>query len=137
MNNRPATLAALALLAVAVAACSAAPASTASPTASSSAPANVAIRTAPVANALCMDALLSGTLARHAQTGLGVTGADGQQMPVEWPFRYSARGLGGRLVLVDDTGKIVAREGDRIQVGGGFGNILWHACGPVTVAQGG
>jgi hypothetical protein len=29
----------------------------------------------------------------------------------------------------------VAREGDEITVGGGFGNGLWHACGGVTVTR--
>ncbi len=80
-----------------------------------------------------MDALMTGTLARHPQSGLGITGTDGQSMAVEWPFRYSARLETGRIVLVDETGKVVAREGDEISVGGGFGNAFWHACGPVNV----
>ena len=129
MNIR---LAVLALLAVVLAACSAAPAVTVAPTVAP----NVALRTAPVANAACMDALMSGALARHPQTGLGITSAEGQANAVEWPFGYSARNEGGRIVLVDATSKVVAREGDKIQVGGGFGNVIWHACGPVSVAQG-
>jgi hypothetical protein len=83
-----------------------------------------------------MEALLTGRLARDARTGLGVTAADGQQMAVQWPFGYSARIDGGRLALVDETGKVVAHEGDTIQVGGGFGNVMWHACGPVSVGDG-
>ena len=59
-------------------------------------------------------------------------------MPVEWPFRYSARMEGTRIVLLDDRGVVVAREGDRIQVGGGMGpgpapNAVWFACGLVQV----
>lgn len=132
MNAIIRRLGATLLVAVAITACSGTPAATAVPTD----PPTVAIRTAPVDNDICMDALMSGTLARHAQTGLGITGADGQQMAVEWPFRYSARVDGGRVVLRDETGKVVAREGDRIQAGGGFGNAVWHACGPVALQNG-
>lgn len=83
----------------------------------------------------CMDALLGGKLTRHAETGLGVTSADGTSTAVEWPFGYTARNELGKLVLLDKTGKVVAREGDEITVGGGFGNTLWHACGGVNVAK--
>ena len=80
-----------------------------------------------------MDALLSGKLTRHAQTGLGVTAGDGAQVAVEWPFGYSAHIDRGIAVLLDDKGNEVAKEGDQIQVGGGLGNAIWHACGPVSV----
>jgi hypothetical protein len=80
-----------------------------------------------------MDALLSGKLTRHAQTGLGVTAGDGTQVAVEWPFGYSAHIDGGIAVLLDDKGNEVAKEGDQIQMGGGLGNAIWHACGPVSV----
>jgi len=143
MINRLATMALLAVAAVATTACAGAPAATTTPsavptatTAVPSATPAIAITTAKVANAICMEALMTGKLARDARTGLGVTAADGQQMPVEWPFGYSARNDGGRLALVDETGVIVAREGDTVEVGGGFGNVMWHACGPVTVGQG-
>jgi hypothetical protein len=150
MINRLATMALLAVAAVATTACAGAPAATKTPSAAPTAtiavptatpavpnatPA-IAITTAKVANAICMEALMTGKLARDARTGLGVTAANGQQMPVEWPFGYSARNDGGRLALVDETGVIVAREGDTVEVGGGFGNVMWHACGPVTVGQG-
>lgn len=94
----------------------------------------VTLRTAPAPPQACMDALLVGTLARHPFTWLGITSADGQSTPVEWPFGYTARGEGGRIVLVDESGIVVAREGDEILVGGGFGTNLWHACGSVSVA---
>jgi hypothetical protein len=143
MLYRLATLTLLAVSAVTFAACSAAPAATTAPSATTPGVASpgalpnttpaIAITTARMANAMCMDALMTGRLARDARTGLGVTAADGQQMAVEWPFGYSARNDGGRLALVDETGKVVAREGDQVQVGGGFGNVMWHACGPVSV----
>ena len=130
-NARIRRLLAGSLIVIAVAACS--PAASATP----AAPATIAqalIRTAPVQPDACMDALLGGTLARNAQSGLGVNN-EGEQMAVEWPFRYSARLEGGRMALLDETGKVVAREGDEITVGGGFGNQFWHACAPVTVTR--
>lgn len=132
-NARTRRLLAGSLLLLALAACS--PAASAAPTAPASAAQAFGIRTAPVEPQACMDALLGGTLARHAQSGLGVASADGQQTAVEWPFRYSARLEGGRVVLLDETGKVVAREGDAITVGGGFGTLFWHACAPVTVTR--
>ena len=80
---------------------------------------------------------MGGKLAKHPQSGLGISSADGSQSPVEWPFRYSARVEFGRVILLDETGKVVAREGDEITVGGGFGNQFWHACAPVTVTKAG
>lgn len=132
-NVRIRRLLAGSLLVIAVAACSPA----ASPTPLASAPAGqaVGLRTAAVQPQACMDALLGGTLTKHAQSGLGITSADGQQTPVEWPFRYSSRLEGGRIILLDETGKVVAREGDELNVGGGFGNQFWHACAPVTVTR--
>lgn len=93
----------------------------------------VGLKTAPAVNTICMDALLGGTLTRHAQTGLGVTSADGQSTAVEWPFGYTSRQEGTKVALLDEAGKVVAREGDQISVGGGFGDDMWHACGGVFV----
>jgi hypothetical protein len=92
-----------------------------------------AIRTAADSTLMCMDALLAGTLTRSAASGLGVAAENGQSTAIEWPFGYSARVEADRVVLVDETGKVVAREGEAISLGGGLGNALWYACGPVTV----
>jgi hypothetical protein len=126
------------LLSGVAAACASSSAGSAVSTASASAAAvaaPVGLRTAPQVAQACMDALMTGTLARHPQSGLGITADDGQSMAVEWPFRYSARAESGRILLLDENGKVVACEGDEISVGGGFGNAFWHACGPVTVQQ--
>lgn len=120
------------LVIVAVAACS--PAAPASPSPAATAQA-FQLRTAAAKPQACMDALIGGKLARHARSGLGITAVDGVQTPVEWPFRYSAWLVDGRVVLHDETGKLVAREGDEITVGGGFGDLLWYACAPVTVTR--
>jgi hypothetical protein len=92
------------------------------------------LRTAQAPPQACMDALIVGKLVRHPASGLGIASPDGQLTAVEWPFGYSAREEGGRIALVDDRGQVIAREGDEISVGGGFGANLWHACGSVSVA---
>lgn len=132
---------ALILAAAAIAACGAGTGPTAAPSqAPSAAPSAgpsfepLLITRADQGGLACMDALITGKLTRHAGTGLAVTGPDGKQTPVEWPFGYSAHIEDGVAVLVDEKGNAVAREGDQIQMGGGFGNVMWHACGGVTVA---
>jgi hypothetical protein len=120
-RSRDTKIAAFALVAIALAGCSILSPAT-------------GIRTAPAPAQACLAALLGGTLAEHPQSGLGVTSADGQATAVEWPFGYTARNDMGSLLLVDERGRVVAREGDEVSVGGGFGNQFWHACGPVTVS---
>jgi hypothetical protein len=94
----------------------------------------VAIRTARVPSQACDDALISGVLATHPASGLGIAAPDGTATPVEWPFGWSARNEAGRVALLDATGKVVAREGDRVTVGGGLGaEDVWFACGPLSV----
>jgi hypothetical protein len=79
-----------------------------------------------------MDALITGRLARNAGSGLGLISPGAPPVVVEWPFRYSAREEGGRIALVDETGTVVAHEGDFVQMGGGMGQMnIWYACGPV------
>jgi hypothetical protein len=95
----------------------------------------VAIRTAPEVAQACMDALAGGILAANNASGLGINSADGDEMAVEWPFGYTARNNLGTIELLDETGKVVAKDGDEITVGGGFGNQFWHACGPVSVTK--
>ena len=147
MKNQVTRLIAASMLMGTLAACNAGsggsptstPGATGSPTASpvvgNTAPAGaqVLIKVPAAEPQACMDALLSGTLAVNNQTGLGVENG-GEKMAVEWPFGYTARMELGVIVLVDETGKSVAKVGDEISVGGGFGNQLWHACGPVTKA---
>ena len=127
-------LAAGALIVVAIAACGSPAATSPTPSPASAATSSAiefGILTAAREPDACMDALMSGTLARHAQSGLGIAN-EGEQTPVEWPFQYSARVVEGRVILFDETGKPVAAEGDSITVGGGFGNQFWHACAPVN-----
>lgn len=109
MNHR---LAALALIAVVLAACS-----------------PVQLRTAPAPVDACEDALGSGRLVTSQQSELALQGTTGEVFQVLWPFGYSARSAGTGVELLDETGKVIAREGDFIQAGGGFGvNGVFGAC---------
>jgi hypothetical protein len=134
VNTRFVRLLAGSVLLVVAAACSGAAAPSPS-TPAATAGQRFDIRSAAVEPQACMDALIGGTLARSAQSGLGITGADGKANAVEWPFRWTASIELGRVALRDETGKVVAREGDEITIGGGFGNQLWYACAPLTVTK--
>jgi hypothetical protein len=96
----------------------------------------VALRTAREPNDVCMMALLVGTLVRDPETGLGVSGGRGEATPVLWPFGYTARLELDKVVLADETGRTIAREGDQVSLGGGSGaDELWRACPGVDVMQ--
>jgi hypothetical protein len=78
------------------------------------------LRTGPQnAGNACDAALISGTLARSEATGLGVRNDDGVVDPVVWPFGFSIRQDLTTVVLIDAAGRTLAREGDRIEAGGG------------------
>ena len=93
----------------------------------------VGLRTAPAKVQACEDALIAGELVPSAASGLAVQGADGVT-EVLWPFGYSATRETTGLVLRDETGRILVREHERIQMGGGLGaNNVWAACaGSIT-----
>jgi hypothetical protein len=84
--------------------------------------------------AACMAALLTATLVRHPNTGLGLRSDDGHVIGVIWPFGYSARDDGGRLAVVDRSGKVLAHEFDTVSVAGGFAGdeTLLTGCGGIT-----
>ena len=69
-------------------------------------------------NRACPAALLEGRLVRDERWGVAIEWEHGRQK-VRWPHGYFAR-LNGRLELVSGSGVVVAREGDRIGIGGGF-----------------
>jgi hypothetical protein len=83
---------------------------------------SVQLKTAAAPVQACEDALGSGRLVANAQSGLGFADPAGAATPILWPFGYSARrGVSG-LEILDETGVVVAREGDFVQAGGGTGN---------------
>lgn len=70
----------------------------------------------------CNLALISGVLIQEAASGLGLRDGAGNVRGVVWPFGYSAGREFLHVVLIDRAGQIVAREGDRVEMTGGYGN---------------
>jgi hypothetical protein len=83
-----------------------------------------------------MEALLPGTLVAHPDSGIGVRFiGDGSVYEVRWPHGWTGRRFGERVVLLDEHRRIVAREGDTVEVGGGESAGEWMACGGVEVVE--
>lgn len=94
------------------------------------------LRTAAAPAGGCDAALTAGRLVSSRESGLSLRPADGgPNIAVTWPFGYSAGGFVGSLELRDEEGRLLAREGDFVQVGGGMGgDDSWVACaGSVSV----
>lgn len=88
----------------------------------------VALRTATVKVDACEQALLAGELVASNLSGLAIRNAD-TVTEVLWPFGYTANRESAGLVLRDPTGKVVGREGQRVEMSGGLGaNNVWTAC---------
>ena len=87
----------------------------------------------------CPGALLEGTLVRHDEAGVAVE-MDPNLPPavVVWPHGWSARDVDGLRELLDDGGRAVAREGDRMSAGGGFypPRDWFTPCGDITFTTG-
>jgi hypothetical protein len=79
------------------------------------------LRTAPAPQEACDAALLSGRLVSSRESGLAIQVPGEPNLEVTWPFGYRAGGFAGSLELQDETGRVVAREGDVVQMGGGMG----------------
>jgi hypothetical protein len=96
-------------------------------------PGAIALRTQAVETPeACPAALISGTLVRHAQSGIGIRDSAGQVRQVIWPRGYFARDDGGRLSVVDQSGNVVAHEGDFVGIGGGeLADGTWLGCGGI------
>ena len=82
-------------------------------------PAPIELSTVPDGDGACMQALGFGTVAINERTGLGWVDGSSGSSDVIWPAGFSARYEDGLAVLVDAAGRIVAREGDPIRMGGG------------------
>ena len=78
---------------------------------------------------------MTGTLAADARWGMALRDLDGALRKVIWPFGYSARATSSGVVLLDERGVTVGREGDRVEVGGGeIDNAgTWIACAGIRV----
>ena len=91
----------------------------------------VAITTASAPSDMCLLALISGRLVAHPQWGLAIQSGTGEFVHPIFPFGYTAATDGTRIALFDESRRIVAYTGDRIEAGGGFGggaDPAWSLC---------
>lgn len=92
----------------------------------------VPLQTQPEA-LVCLAARVSGVLVADATYGLAYKNG-GNVQGVVWPHGYSARRESGVVVLIDPTGRIVAREGDHIVSAGDYDtNDIARPCGDLEV----
>jgi hypothetical protein len=86
----------------------------------------------------CPTALLDAVLASNGDS-LGTVGGDGVWRPIrvrEGLFGYGIRRDPDGFVITDFLGGVVAREGDRIQAGGGVGGDgVSYVCNDVRVVS--
>lgn len=80
---------------------------------------------------MCLIARGAGVLAVNPRTGLGfVDRSTGAVTDVIWPDGYRARYEDGRAILSDDSGETEAKEGESIELAGGYsGDNVFHVCG--------
>lgn len=87
----------------------------------------------PNPNGLCHQALLGGVLVRDPETGFAVQ-QDESRTAIRWPNGYVAREGPDGLELLDADGRVVAREGDAVRLGGGGdGDTFWTCSSPEVV----
>ena len=71
-----------------------------------------------MAGAACELLPARGMLVSDPTWGLALIGTDASGGPhrygVVWPDVYSARREGGTVILLDESGNVVAREGDQV-----------------------
>jgi hypothetical protein len=96
----------------------------------------VQLRTQPAPISACDAALTGGRLVTSPRSGLALADANGRVTEIVWPFGYAARRDGTGIVLLDSDGQgasVLAREGDWIEVGGGFDGAGGFAVCPASV----
>ena len=82
---------------------------------------------------VCATAAVGGVLAFDSTYGLGFKSGDRVGVVV-WPHGYSARReQDGVVVLIDPSGRVVAREGDHLAAAGAFGDAATYVMCDVEV----
>jgi hypothetical protein len=85
----------------------------------------------------CPDAEVNGVLAADPEWGLVLHGTAWGDLPAIWPHGFFALRDGGTISLLSASHHIVAREGDRINTGGGVVTVngidLVRVCSEIRV----
>ena len=95
----------------------------------------IQIRTDPYNLRVCpANRGITGTMVTDDTWGLGLQ-IGGDFHGVIWPFLYAARRENGVVLLISDSGAIVAREGDRLHLGATTGDdgVVVIYCGQIQV----
>jgi hypothetical protein len=76
----------------------------------------------------CPANLIEGQLIQDANAGSAVM-AGNIFMRIRWPFGYSGRRAAGEVEILDQQGRVVARTGTHVRLGGGeIERGIWLAC---------
>ena len=82
----------------------------------------------------CAAALLTGQLSEQSSELVVVPEGGGPAEHVRWPDGYRVRDDAGTLVVTDVLGRVRARDGDRVRLGGGEAQSgTWNVCGQFDV----
>ncbi|HUG47048.1 MAG TPA: hypothetical protein VMP67_01415 [Candidatus Limnocylindria bacterium] len=86
----------------------------------------------------CPAALFTGQLVEQEGGELiALDSATGRPERIIWPFGFRLTREGERLAVVDGLGRVVAGEGDTVQLGGGErASGVWVVCGTIEVVAG-
>ncbi|HEX7196166.1 MAG TPA: hypothetical protein VF364_04945 [Candidatus Limnocylindria bacterium] len=71
----------------------------------------------------CHLARAEGRLVAHPAWGLALRPGLHPPYPVVWPHGYAGRIAGDRVELLDHRGRVVARSGDTLEMGGGEARV--------------
>jgi hypothetical protein len=86
-------------------------------------------------NQSCPLALYSGTLVAHEEWGIAAIAEGGREQRIVWPYGYFGLEIDGRLALLNESSRVFALVGDRIEAGGGYsaGDEEFVVCGMLRV----
>lgn len=86
----------------------------------------------------CATGFLEGRLTQDDRWGVALQDETGSVRKIVWPWGFAARRSIGGLVLVDANGRVVARTGDLLSVGGSElePGGTWIACDDIRQRDG-
>lgn len=92
----------------------------------------------PESPTACATGSLEGRLSQDERWGVALQDETGLVWKIVWPWGFAARRSIGGLVLVDGNGRVVARTGDLLSVGGSGlePGRTWIACGDIRKHDG-
>lgn len=107
----------------------------ASPLPATLGPYAVVLLTASEGGVGCPANFVDGEVVFDATAGSAIIDHAGVRMPIRWPHGYTGRRQGAEVEILDEQGRVVARTGTPVRLGGGEAVPgTWFACpGPPVV----